>query len=99
MNLVNILYEPIIIIVLFSIVITTITYFILKSNNEKYEDKYDIPKSLLYTFIISIFVLIILRYILAYMNSNHVFQKGGGLKLSDRLTIIADDVDIGIIDS
>jgi TRAP-type C4-dicarboxylate transport system permease small subunit len=99
MNLVNILYEPMVIVIIFSIVITIITYFILKSANEKKEDAYNIPKTLLYTFIISLFVLIILRYILAYMNTYHVFQKGGGLGLSDRLTIIADDVDIGLIDS
>ena len=32
------------------------------------------------------------------MNKKNFFQKGGMTDISDRLTIIADDVDIGLID-
>ena len=99
MNLINILYEPYVIIIFISLIITIITYFIIKKNKNNTEEKEtNVPLTLLYTFIISFLLLIGGKYALNYMNKKNFFQKGGMIDISDRLTIIADDVDIGLID-
>ena len=97
MNLTNILYQPYVIIIVLSLIITLIAYFIL-INDKKEENKNNNSKTLLYTFIISFLTLTILRYAIHYMNKNNFFQKGGVTNPTDRLTIIADDVDFDIID-
>ena len=99
MNLINILYEPYVIIIFISLIITIIAYFIIKNNkNNTEEKKFNVPLTLLYTFIISFLLLICGKYGLNYMNKKNFFQKGGIEDISERLTIIADDVDIGLID-
>ena len=93
------MYEPYVIIIFISLIITIITYFIIKNNkNTNKEKETNVPLVLLYTFIISFLLLICGKYALNYMNKNNFFQKGGIVDISERLTIIADDVDIGLID-
>jgi uncharacterized membrane protein YdjX (TVP38/TMEM64 family) len=100
MNLINILYEPYFIILIISLIITIIAYFIIKKNNENIEDNKKIPTiALFYTFIISFILLICIKYGLNYMNKNNFFQKGGSRDMSERLTIIDDDIDFGLIDT
>jgi hypothetical protein len=100
MNLINILYEPYVIIIFISLVITGIAYYILINNKSKDEDTdhNNIPKNLLYTFLISFVLLIILKFGLEYMNKNNFFQKGGEITSSDRLTLMADDVDCDMLE-
>ena len=99
MNILDLLFEPYVIIILLSIFITVIAYFVIQSDNSKKEDdedKIDTGKSLLYTFIGSLIILTLLKFVISYMNNKNFFQKGG--ELNDRLTIVADDVDIGILE-
>jgi hypothetical protein len=99
MNILDLLFEPYVIIILLSIFITVIAYFVIQSDNSKKEDdedKIDTGKSLLYTFIGSLIILTLLKFGISYMNNKNFFQKGG--ELNDRLTIVADDVDIGILE-
>ena len=101
MNILNLLYEPYVIIILLSIVITVIAYFIINNdnNNKEYEeDKIDVGKSLLYTFVSSLIILTVLKFGISYMNNKNYFQKGGVSDITDKLTIVADDVDIGLIE-
>jgi heme/copper-type cytochrome/quinol oxidase subunit 2 len=99
MNILDLLFEPYVIIILLSIFITVIAYFVIQndnSNKEDDEDKTETSKSLLYTFIGSIIILTLFKFGISYMNNKNFFQKGG--ELNDRLTIVADDVDIGILE-
>ena len=101
MNLINIIYEPYFIIISISLIITLITFFIIRNNkSEEEEQQNDISQILLYTFFISFILLIILNYGLEYMNKNNFFQKGGVNKeeLVNNLTIVADDIECGLID-
>lgn len=100
MNLLNILYEPYVIIIFLSILITLITYFIVRNNKTNEENTtQNTSKILLYTFIISFIILMLLKIGIQYMNTNKFFQKAGGIETSDRLTIIGDDIDCGILDN
>ena len=108
MNLINILYEPYVIIIFIALIITLITYFIIRKGPSDPKDPSDskdpnITKTLLYTFLISFVVLMICKYAFSFMNKNNFFQKGGDAILdinnSDRLSVVADDVDIGILDN
>ena len=100
MNLINILYEPYVIIIIISLILTLIAYYIVKNDNldKDDEDKTNVAKALLYTFIISFIILMLLKYVIGYMQKNKYFQKGSGIDLSDKLTIVADDVEYGILD-
>ena len=101
MNLIKILYEPYVIIIFLSLLITLITYFIIRNkNNEDDGEKISVPKTLLYTFVISFLVIMILKYAIKYMNDKNFFQKGGVniRNVVDNLTIVADDVDYGIFE-
>jgi hypothetical protein len=102
MDLVKILYQPYVIIIFLSLLITLITFFICRNNNkidEKNNESTNLSKILLYTFIISFLILMGLNYLLKYMNDNKFFQKGGIIKnITDNLTIVADDVDYGILE-
>ena len=101
MDLLKLLYEPYVIIIFISLIITLIAYFIIvnnKKNEEDEETKTDIPKTLLYTFIISLILLVLLKFIVSYMNTNNFFQKGGTVDPIDVLTVVADDVDYDIIE-
>jgi hypothetical protein len=100
MNILKLLYEPYVIIILVSIIITVIAYFIINSDNktkEYEEDKIDLGKNLLYTFVSSLIILTLFKFVISYMNKKNFFQKGGS-DITDKLTIIADDVDIGLIE-
>lgn len=99
MNLVNILFEPYVIIMFVSIIITIISYFILSKQKVEENNKKNIAKKLLIIFISSFIILIILKLIVNYMNKNKFFQKGGDINTSDRLTLVSDDIDIGLIDT
>jgi RsiW-degrading membrane proteinase PrsW (M82 family) len=100
MNLLNILYEPYVIIIFLSVLITLITYFIIRNDksNEK-DNTQNISKTLLYTFIISFIILMLLKICIQYMNAHNFFQKGAGVETSERLTIIGDDIDCDILDN
>jgi uncharacterized membrane protein YwzB len=100
MNLVNILYEPYVIMIFISLIITVITYFIIKDDkkDDNIKKENNIPFTLLYTFIISYILLIIIKYLLNYMNKQKFFEKGGSIDTTDKLTFIDDDIDIGLID-
>ena len=101
MNLLNILYEPYFIIIVLALIITGITYYNVRNvdnNDNNNETKTNVPKVLLITFISSFVVLIAIKFIVSYMNKNNVFQKGGDVDMSDRLTLVADDVDYGMLD-
>jgi len=104
MNLLTILSQPYIIITVLALLIIVITYFIISNHNNKEkndDNKYNIPLTLLYTFVITLIVLITLKFGLEYMNKNNFFQKGGNVTFdsSDRLTIVADDIDTSLFDS
>lgn len=98
MNITNILYEPYFIIILISIIITIIAYFIIKENNKNKNEKINIPFTLFCTFVLSLIILVCSKYIIIYMNNNNFFQKGGNKQISDNITIVADDIDIGLFD-
>jgi len=100
MNLINILYEPYVIILFISLIITIFAYFIIKNNanEEDQKNKVNLPKTLLITFLISFILLNVLKYAIAYMNKNGFFQKGG-VDVKEHLTAIADDVDFDIIEN
>jgi len=103
MNLINIIYEPYFIIIFISLLITLIAFLIIRNNKSEEveeEKKNNTPQILLYTFFISFIILIILNYGLEYMNKNNFFQKGGFNKdeIVDNITIVADDIDCGLID-
>lgn len=107
MNLINILYEPYVIIIFSSLFITLITYFIIvnqknkekNKNNKPDPSKTNISKTLLYTFIISFIILTVLKFTISYLNTKNFFvQKAGVINTVDNLTIIADDVDFDLID-
>jgi heme/copper-type cytochrome/quinol oxidase subunit 2 len=87
-----------------SLIITLIAYFIIRSNSkaddndeEDNEEKTNVPKTLLITFVSSLIILVALKYLVSYMNSKNFFQKGG-VDMSERLTIVADDVDVDLIE-
>ena len=98
MNLTDLLYNQYVIIIFVSIVITLITYFVLRNDHSDEEaEKKNTSKTLLYTFLISFVVLLILKHVLSYLNNNKIFQKGGAdSNMSDRITVIADDIDIDL---
>jgi hypothetical protein len=100
MNLTNILYEPYVVIIILALLITIIAYFVVNSDNsnKEEEDKINMPKSLFYTFLTSFILLMGTKTVITYMNNSKMFQKGGDVNIADRLTIVADDVDIGFFD-
>jgi len=100
MNLINILYEPYVIMIFVSLIITGISYFIITNNKSEEEEgsQENNSKTLFLTFVISYLLLIVLHFIIGYMNSNNFFQKGGKVDVKEHLTIVADDVDVGFIE-
>jgi heme/copper-type cytochrome/quinol oxidase subunit 2 len=103
MNLQNILYQPYVISILIALIITLITYFIIKNNKEENDDdkeKNKNLKTLLYTFIISYILSILVIYSYNYFSKNNIFQKGGEKQVDplDSLTMISDDVEIGLLE-
>lgn len=118
MDLIKILYEPHFIIIVLSTIIAGITYYLLKNDKKTNKDVKDpnkkiseIGKNVLYSFLISFVVLIVIYYSFNYLSKNNYFQRGGAngaegvsnseqLKNSimDKLTIVADDVDCGLLE-
>ena len=106
MNLTNILFEPYVIIIIISIIITLIAYFVIQNDNKnkEEEEKINVGTSLLYTFIGSFVLMMLIKIGISYMSKNNMFQKGGVLpvvnenEITDKLTIIADDVDYGLFE-
>lgn len=106
MNLTSILFEPYVIIIILALVITLIAYFVIKNDNknkEDDEDKINVGTSLLYTFLGSFLIMMVGKVGFNYMNKNNMFQKGGAIvsnsgDISDKLTIVADDVDYGLFE-
>jgi heme/copper-type cytochrome/quinol oxidase subunit 2 len=103
MNLLNIIYEPYVIILIVALVITIFAYFIIRNNSNEDEDgeeskKRNIPKILLITFLASFILLYIGKYGIEYMNTKKFFQKGG-VDVVEHLTIVADDLDYNIMES
>jgi len=88
--------------VFISLIITGIAYFVLsnKSNEEdnQQNNQGNNSKTLFLTFVISYLLLIVLHFIIGYMNNNNFFQKGGKIDVKEHLTIVADDVDVGFIE-
>ena len=105
MNLSTILFEPYVIIIILALVITLIAYFVIQNDNKDKddEDKINVGTSLLYTFLGSFLIMMIGKLGFNYMNKNNMFQKGGAIitnngDISDKLTIVADDVDFGLFE-
>jgi len=100
MNLLDILYHPYVIIIILSIFITLIMYVILQKDpqSKKNEAKDFHSKILLYTFLISVIILFILKYLLHYLNKKNFVQKGAAVDITDKLTIVADDIDYGLLE-
>jgi uncharacterized membrane protein YdjX (TVP38/TMEM64 family) len=106
MNLTNILFEPYVIIIIISIIITSVAYFVIQNDNKnkEEEEKINVGTSLLYTFIGSFVLMMLIKIGISYMSKNNMFQKGGVLpvvnenEITDKLTIIADDVDYGLFE-
>ena len=106
MNLTSILFEPYVIIIILALVITLISYFVIQNDNKDKEDdeeKINVGTSLLYTFLGSFLIMMVGKLGFSYMNKNNMFQKGGAIisnngDISDKLTIVADDVDFGLFE-
>ena len=118
MDLIKILYEPHFIIIVLSTIIAGVTYYLLKNDKQTNKDIKDpnkkiseIGKNVLYSFLISFVVLIVIYYSFNYLSKNNYFQRGGvsgaeGVSNSeqiknsimDKLTIVADDVDCGLLE-
>lgn len=113
MNLVNLLYQPYVMIIIISLIITISTYVGIKYNKideeENNTNNLNQAKTLLLTFVISFLVLIGGYFGITYAGKNNLFekirvnQKGGGDNgfendFLDRLTVVSDDVDFDIMD-
>jgi heme/copper-type cytochrome/quinol oxidase subunit 2 len=104
MNLMNILFEPYILIILISIVITIIMYFIIQSDAKNKEKDKTLKNNnatiLLYTFISSLIILVVGKFSINYIENNYSIQKGGGENTIDEdlqnITIVDDDIDVDI---
>jgi quinol-cytochrome oxidoreductase complex cytochrome b subunit len=110
MNLINILYEPYIIIIFSSLFIILNSYFIIinqknkekNENNNDNDNKINISKILLYTFIILFIVfivLILLKFIISYTDTNKLFtQKAGNINSINTSNIVGEDFYFNILD-
>jgi len=102
MNFLSLLYEPYVISLLIALLITLSSFFIIKEDNKNVEqgEEINMSKNLLIIFIASFVLLMIISYGIIYMNKYNFFQKGGftANEVSDKLTIVADDVECGILE-
>jgi uncharacterized membrane protein len=105
MNLVSILYEPYFIIIVLSLIVVLIAYYLLK--NEKppkkgqEENTTPLSRKLLYTFLISFISFIGIYFVFKNFTKGSVTSIGGGAvaDLSEKLTMVADDVEFGILEN
>jgi hypothetical protein len=102
MSVLNILFEPYVISIIIALIITVISYFIIKEDNKNAleGEEINLSKNLLIIFIVSFILIMAISYGIIYMNKNNFFQKGGmePNEISDKLTIVADDVEFGILE-
>jgi CDP-diglyceride synthetase len=111
MNLVNLIYQPYVIIIIISLIITISTYVSIKYNKideeENSTNNLNQAKTLLLTFVISFLVLIGGYFGIKYAGKNNLFerviQKGGvngafENDFLDNLTYEDNDVDFDIMD-
>jgi len=108
MNILTVLYQPYVISILIAFIISLIAYFIIKNNNitndsdkdPNSKEKNKTLKILLYTFIISYILSVCVIYGFSYIRKNNFFQKGGEKPVDplDSLTMISDDVEIGLLE-
>jgi putative flippase GtrA len=107
MEILSLLYQPYIISILIAIIITVITYFTSKNNSVEDDEKNEKESSkssqkLFYVFIISYVLSTAFLYAVNYLRKNNVLQKGGEKKVIDpldSLTMISDDVEVGLLES
>ena len=109
----NFIYEPWFICLLISILLTVIYYAIKLQMNKKKEDEEEnsnnnIVNTFIF-FIISFILLLILYYLYKYFSDEKYEMKGGAdqtfeqkkalkTKIADRLTVVDDDIDVGILE-
>jgi len=103
MSFLTIIYEPYVISIIIALIITAISFFIIREDNKNASDgeEINLSKNLLITFIVSFILIMIFSYGIIYMNKNNFFQKGGMMEpdeISQKLTMVADDVDYGILE-
>jgi nicotinamide riboside transporter PnuC len=108
MEILSLLYQPYIISILIAIIITVIIYFTNKNNSNEEEDEKNqkesnkLSQKLIYVFIISYLLSTAFLYAVNYLRKNNVLQKGGEKKIIDpldSLTMISDDVEVGLLES
>jgi len=107
MEILSLLYQPYIISILIAIIITVITYFTTKNNSAEEDEKNEkesnkSSQKLIYVFIISYLLSTAFLYAVNYLRKNNVLQKGGEKKVIDpldSLTMISDDVEVGLLES
>lgn len=110
----NFIYEPWFICLLISILITIIFYAVnlqvkknKKSKNKKEEDN-NLTNTFIF-FIISFILLMIFYYLYKYFNDDTYIASGGNTqtldqknilrnKIADKLTVVDDDIDVGILE-
>jgi uncharacterized membrane protein len=106
MNLVSILYEPYFIIIVLSLIVVVIAYFLLKNEKppKKGQEQNNMPLSrkLLYTFLISFIAFIGIYFVFKNFTKGSTVLTGGGggavVDLAEKLTMVADDVEFGILE-
>jgi uncharacterized membrane protein len=114
MNLIQFLYQPYIIILFISLLITISVYFYIKYSKveqEEYDGKQknnlDDAKTMLIAFVVSFILMMGAYFGVVYAGKYHLFERvkvdasgGGGFENSfmDRLTVVSEDVDFDLMD-
>lgn len=107
----NFIYEPWFICLLISILLSAIYYAIklqTKKKKKEEEDNNNTVNTFIF-FIISFILLLALYYLYKYFNDEKYELKGGAeqtleqkkilkTKIADRLTVVDDDIDVGILE-
>lgn len=108
----NFIYEPWFICLLISVLLSAIYYAVKLQVNKKKDDEEDNSNNAVNTFIffiISYILLLILYYLYKYLSDEKYELKGGAeqtieqkkilkTKIADRLTVVDDDIDVGILE-
>ena len=104
----NFIYEPWFICLLISILLSAIYYAIKLQTKKKKKDNNNKFNTFIF-FIISFILLLALYYLYKYFNDEKYELKGGAeqtleqkkilkTKIADRLTVVDDDIDVGILE-
>jgi len=107
MNLVSILYEPYFIIIVLSLIVVLIAYLLLKnekpSKKGQEENTMPLSRKLLYTFLISFISFIGIYFVFKNFTKGSTVLTGGSqispADLAEKLTMVADDVEFGILEN